>query len=175
MKPFTRTQFGNPILRTKAKRVSLKELQTPTFKNLIKRMFFTIEGIGVGLAAPQIGLSIQLAVIDIRPLPHRPNVELFRRVIINPKILAYSKVQEAGYEGCLSFDGLRAEAVRAERVQVSYTDEHGAKQAEWTEGFVAKVFQHEIDHLNGVLFVDHVQDSHTIMTTDEFTKRSKKM
>ncbi len=175
MKPLVRTQFGNPILRKKAARVPLKDLKTLAFKRLIKHMFFTIENIGVGLAAPQIGKSIQLAVIHVRPLPHRPDVELFKRVIINPKILAYSKAHEAGYEGCLSFDGLRAEASRAKRIQVSYTDEHGAKQVEWAEGFIAKVFQHEIDHLNGVLFVDRVQDSHTIMTTEEFAKQSKKM
>jgi peptide deformylase len=170
-----RTQFGNPILRLKAKRVPLKMLKTPAFKKLLDQMFFTIQDIGVGLAAPQIGKSLQLAVIDVHPLPHRPNVERYKRVIINPKILTYSKKVERGYEGCLSFDGLRAEAVRSTKLQVSYQDETGKKQTEWVDGFLAKVFQHEIDHLNGVLFIDHVHDTHTIMTTEEFNKQVKKM
>ena len=174
MKQLPRTRFGNPILRQKAKRVSLKELQTLAMKRLIKDMFFTIEEIGVGLAAPQIEKSLQLAVINVHPLPHRPNVETFKRVIVNPKILKYSREQEAEYEGCLSFTGLRAEAHRSKRIQVSYTDEHGKKYTEWVEGFLARVFQHEIDHLNGVLFVDHVKDSHSIMTTEEFKLRASR-
>lgn len=171
MKELPRTKFGNPILRKKAKRVSLKELQTPAMKRLIKDMFFTIQKIGVGLAAPQIGRSLQLAVIDVHPLSHRPEVETFKRVIVNPKILNYSREQTPGYEGCLSFDGLRAEAYRSKRIQVSYLDETGKKYVEWVEGFLATVFQHEIDHLNGVLFVDRIKDSHSIMTTEEYRLR----
>lgn len=166
-----RTQFGNPILRKKARRLSLQEIKTPSIKRLIKQMFLTIQEIGVGLAAPQIGKSIQLAVIDVHPLPHRPNVEPFQRVIINPKILAYSKKEQAGYEGCLSFNELRAEAYRSTRIHVRYLDEQGTSHTEWVEGFLATVFQHEIDHLNGILFIDHVKDPHTIITTEEFKKR----
>ena len=85
-----RTQFGNPILRKKAQKVALNELRKHTFKKLIQSMFATIQDIGVGLAAPQIGKSIQLAVVDIHPLPHRPNIESFRRVIFNSYIFYYS-------------------------------------------------------------------------------------
>ncbi len=171
MKSLVRTQFGNPILRQTAKRVPLSMVKTAEFKRLVHQMFFTIQDIGVGLAAPQIGRSLQLAVIDIHPLPHRPNVEPFKRVLVNPKIIKQSKEKEYGYEGCLSFHGLRAEAVRSVWVEVEYYDETGKKQREKAEGFFAKVFQHEIDHLNGTLFVDRVEDSHTIMTTEEFKKR----
>ncbi len=173
MKPLLRTQFGNPILRQKAKHVPLSMLKTRAFKELIKQMFFTIEEIGVGLAAPQIGESLQLAVINIHPLPYRPDVEAFRRVLINPEITAYSKEAQHSFEGCLSFDGLRGEAIRAEWVEVSYHDELGEKHVERAKGFLATVFQHEIDHLNGVLFVDHIQDTHTIMTTEEFNKQMR--
>lgn len=175
MNPLPRTQFGNPILRQVAKRVPLTMLKTPAFKRLVKHMFFTIQGIGVGLAAPQIGKSLQLAVIDVRPLPHRPDVEPFKRVLVNPKILHQSKEAELGYEGCLSFDGLRAEAARSCWVEVEYVDETGKKCRERAEGFIAKVFQHEIDHLNGTLFVDRVQDTRTFMTTEEFNKRKKRL
>ena len=171
MTSLPRTNFGNPILRKKAKRVTLAQLKSPTFKRLIKDMFHTVEPIGVGLAAPQVGKSLQLAVIDIHSLQHRPNVEPYKQVIINPEILSYSKEQDAMYEGCLSFVGLRAEAHRSKRIQVRYIDEKGEKHTEWIEGFRARVFQHEIDHLNGTLFVDRVIDTHTILTTEEYTKR----
>lgn len=171
MKILPRTQFGNPILRKKAEPVDLATINTPAFRELIKNMFFTIEEIGVGLAAPQIGTSIQLAVINIHPLPHRPTVQPFRRVIINPEITKYSQEQVSEYEGCLSFDELRAEASRSTWVEVTYFNENGEKCSERAEGFVAKVFQHEIDHLNGVLFVDRMKDTRTIMTTAEFNKR----
>ena len=171
MKTLTRVQFGNPILRKRAKKIPLKQIRAAAFQRLIKEMFLTIHPIGVGLAAPQIGKSIQLIVIDIHPLPHRPNVKPYKRVIINPIILESSNKQTLGYEGCLSFEGLRAEASRPKQIHVRYYDEHGTRQEEWVNGFIAKVFQHEIDHLNGVLFIDHVKNPHTIMTTEEFKKR----
>lgn len=111
----------------------------------------------------------------IHPLPHRPNVETFKSVIMNPKILEYSEEKESGYEGCLSFDGLRAEATGSKRVKVSYYDQNAKKHVEWVEGFRAKVFQHEIDHLHGVLFIDHVTDMRTVMTTEEFNKCIRKI
>ena len=173
MKSLARTQFGNPILRKKARRLTLQELKKPAFKRLIEDMFFTIQEIGVGLAAPQIGKSIQLAVINVHPLPHRRKVNSFKGVIINPRILQYSKKEEGEYEGCLSFDELRAEAHRSSKIQVEYWDEEGKKQTEWFEGFLARVFQHEIDHLNGMLFIDRVKDTRTVMTIREFTKRMR--
>ncbi|MBP6944912.1 peptide deformylase [Patescibacteria group bacterium] len=175
MKCLTRTQFGNPILRQKAKPVSLSMLRSPSFKKLIADMFYTIEDIGVGLAAPQIGKSLQLAVINIHPLPHRLNVEPCQQVIINPKILNYSKQTSKNFEGCLSFEGLRAQAIRSNWVDVSYLDENGKKHIERSEGFLAQVFQHEIDHLQGTLYIDHVKDLHTMMTTEEFNKQTHKL
>ncbi len=171
MAPLPRTQFGNPILRTKTEAVPTYLIGTPALTQLIEAMFYTIREIGVGLAAPQIGTSLRLAVIHIRPLKHRPNAKEFRRVLINPEILEYSAEEEAEYEGCLSFDGLRAEAHRSKKVKVRYLDENGKEQTEWAEGFPAKVFQHEIDHLNGTLFVDRVRDNKTIMTTEEFARQ----
>lgn len=167
----SRTQFGNPILRKKAKIVAVKDVHTQALKTLIERMFFTIQDIGVGLAAPQIGQSIQLAVIDIHPLPHRPNVTPYKRVIINPKIVSYSESMESDYEGCLSCGGISGNVPRSKQVTVEYYDEHGEKQRETARGLVAKVFQHEIDHLNGILYVDRMTDMRTIMTVEEFEKR----
>lgn len=166
-----RTQFGDPILRKKAKRVALKVINTPVFKTLIRDMFATIQDIGVGLAAPQIGQSIQLAVIDIHPLSHRPHVIPEKRVIINPKITRYSKNKELGYEGCLSCDGVRGQVPRAGEVVVEYCDEEGVKHQETVHGLLARVFQHEIDHLYGILYVDRMSDMRTLMTVQEYEKR----
>lgn len=163
-------QFGNPILRKKAKRLPLRYLKTAAAKKLIKQMFVAIEAIGVGLAAPQIGRSIQLAVINIHSLPHRSKVSALKRVLVNPKILAYSKKKEIEFEGCLSFHELRAAPARSTWVKVSYFDETGTKRIETHRGFAAKVFQHEIDHLSGILFIDRVIDPRTIITTSEYQK-----
>ncbi len=165
------TQFGNPILRKKAKSIPLRKIATAQFKKLIKQMFDTIRDVGVGLAAPQIGKSIRLAVIDIHPLPHRPHVIPTKRVLINPEILSYSTTTESDYEGCLSFEGVRGSVPRAKRVTVCYYNEKGEKCTETATGFFAKVLQHEIDHLNGVLYIDRMKNTRSLMTTDEFTKR----
>jgi peptide deformylase len=171
MKILNRTKLGNPILRKKSKLVTVKQIKTSAFKKLIRQMFFTIKKIGVGLAAPQIGKSIQLAVIDIHSLPHRPNVKPLRRVIINPKILAQSKQRRYAYEGCLSLEGVRGSVPRATWVKVSYTNEDGEKQVEVAKDFAATVFQHEIDHLNGVVYVDRMSEMLTLTTEEEFKKR----
>lgn len=166
-----RTQFGDPILRKKAKRVVLKTIHTPAFKTLVRDMFATIQDIGVGLAAPQVGKSIQLAVIDVHPLPHRPHVEPYKRAIINPRIIQYSRSTVLGYEGCLSCDGVRGRVPRAKEVAVEYRDDCGVKHREVARGLLARVFQHEIDHLHGILYVDHMADMRTLMTVQEYEKR----
>lgn len=137
-------------------------------------MFATIQDIGVGLAASQIGKSIQLAVIDIHSLPHRPHVVPDKRVIVNPTITRYSKNKELAYEGCLSCDGLWGEVPRSEEVSIEYYDERGVKHREVARGFLAKVFQHEIDHLNGILYVDRMTDMRTLMTAQEYEKRVRR-
>lgn len=171
MKPLPRTQFGNPVLRKKAKRVVLKELRNQSLKKLIQYMFTTIQDIGVGLAAPQVGKPIRLAVIEVHPLPHRPNVTPYKRIIINPKIVSYSKKMESDYEGCLSCDGLRGMVPRSKQITVEYYDERGEKQREVAHGLLARIYQHEIDHLNGILYVDRIEDTRTLMTVEEFNKR----
>lgn len=173
MKVFPRTEFGNPILRKKAKSVSLNFLKTRKFKELTKQMIYTMRRVhGVGLAAPQIGQSLQIAVMEMRPTATRPNVE--RKgpiVIVNPKITQYSKKKTLGWEGCLSLNGVRGQVPRSEHVTVEYLNEHGEKVIEKASGLWAYIFQHEIDHLNGTLYVDRIEDMTTIMTIGEFKKR----
>lgn len=166
-----RTQFGDPVLRMKAKRIAIKKIRTAALQKLISNMFATIQDIGVGLAAPQVGQSIQLAVIDIHPLSHRPHVIPEKRVIINPTITRYSKNTELSYEGCLSCDGVRGQVSRSEEIVVEYYDEEGVKHQETARGLLARVFQHEIDHLHGILYVDRMTTMRTMMTVQEYERR----
>lgn len=148
----------NPILRKKAKPVTKfdKDLQT-----LIDDMIETMrEAPGVGLAAPQINLPMQLAVIeyaedddeerpeDAPPLPKK----LF--VIINPEITKISEEKVLGIEGCLSIPGLVGEVERHQAIEVKALNRHGNPVKLKVDGWMARIFQHEIDHLNGVLFTD---------------------
>jgi peptide deformylase len=166
MKRLPRTYFGDPILRAKARPVLLTEIKKPAFQKLIKLMFFTMREVdGVGLAAPQIGLPLRLAVI-------KNGKKSPRIVLINPKIESHSKTEQQDWEGCLSLPLVRGLVSRYEKIVVSYYDEHGEKQRKTISQFSeARVFQHEIDHLNGVLYVDRMRDMKSLSTLDEYMKR----
>jgi peptide deformylase len=160
-------QFGDPVLRTKTKPMALAQIRSVAVQKLIPLMFFTMRNIGVGLAAPQIGLPLRLAVIEVKPLRYRKEVIPFpKTVVINPTIIKYSKKQSPKLEGCLSLTGVAAEAMRSESVTVRYLDEKGKPHTETYTGFIAQVFQHEIDHLNGTLYVDRVKDIKTLIATE---------
>jgi peptide deformylase len=150
-----------PILRRKAKPVTKfdKELQT-----LIDDMIETMrDAPGVGLAAPQINIPQQLAVIEYaegededeaaaEDAPPRPK-KLY--VLINPEIVKVSEEKVMGIEGCLSIPGLVGEVERYESIQVKALNRHGSPVKLKVKGWMARIFQHEIDHLNGVLYTDH--------------------
>ena len=153
----------DPVLRRKAKPVTKfdKELQT-----LIDDMIDTMrEAPGVGLAAPQVGISQQLAVIEYAEddeeeelaedveTPHEPKPKkLF--VIINPEIIKVSDEKVMGIEGCLSIPNLHGEVERHHAIQVKALNRHGKPVKIKVDGWMARIFQHEIDHLNGVMFTD---------------------
>lgn len=146
-----------PILRRKAKPVTKfdKDLQT-----LIDDMIETMrEAPGVGLAAPQIDLSLQLAVIEYaegEDEEENEGKELKKKlfVLINPEIVKTSEEKVFGVEGCLSIPGLIGEVERHEAIQVKALNRHGQPVKLKVDGWMARIFQHEIDHLNGVLFTD---------------------
>lgn len=148
------TKYGEDILRQKLKPVDFKTLE-PLLPQLLKDMEDTCIAVrGVGLAANQIGLEYRLAVILI-PESDKENAPLKRYVIINPEIVSMrgEKLEE---EGCLSLPGLWAEVKRATDVTLKYTDENGREQVKRARGLLAKAFQHEVDHLDGKLFIDLV-------------------
>lgn len=171
------TRLGNPILREKACELTPDEIRSQRIQQLIANMRYTLREnkYGVGLAAPQVGESVQLSVIDVKPTPTRPDLEPFATVLINPKIIEHSKEAVPVWEGCVSCgsgdDILYAQVMRHPEVTVQWLDEDGCQQTQTLSGFVAQVAQHEIDHLNGVLFVDQVADPTTFMMADEYRKR----
>ncbi|HUD05585.1 MAG TPA: peptide deformylase [Candidatus Saccharimonadales bacterium] len=170
-------QFGDPVLRTPAKLLSKDEILSSEIQQLIADMKTTIEGreYGVGLAAPQIGKSVAISVISVKPTPSRPKNPTIGFVIINPKIIKAFGSRTGLWEGCVSFGGTRnfpyAKALRYKKVQVEYLDENAKKHTKIFDDILAHVLQHETDHLNGVLFVDKVRDTKTYMTVSEYKKR----
>ena len=168
MKTLRRTKFGNPILRKKTQQIS--KIPSDAF---IKSMFYTMKRAnGVGLAAPQVGKSWSIAVIEIKKTKVRPNIKPFQKtVIINPLISKRSAKMEKDWEGCLSFPSVRGLVPRHQSITVTFINEKGKKYVLKLTGFQARVFQHEIDHLNGILYIDRMRDIKTLMTMAEFEKR----
>lgn len=174
-KLLTLTEFGNPILRQPAKTLSVKEIKSEATQKLIYAMRYTLrqKRLGVGLAAPQVGKSLALAIIAIQPTSHRPKVARFKLVIINPEITWRVGRRKSIWEGCISAgtSGLFAKVPRYEEIELKYYNEAGRPQTRHFKGLKAQVIQHEVDHLNGVLFMDLVKDSSTYMTMKEYKKQ----
>jgi peptide deformylase len=152
---------GHPTLRKVAKRVDPKEISDPLFQQLIDDMFVTMyDAPGVGLAAPQVNVSKRLFVMDVHDEEHDP------AVVINPKIESAEEEVELT-EGCLSVPGMVGEIVRYKRVAVSGLDRDGNKIRLEGDGLLAQCLQHEIDHLNGVLYVDKARNVRPAVTEEE--------
>jgi peptide deformylase len=147
----TIVRYGDPVLRARAEEI---EEIDDEIRELIQRMYVIMaEARGLGLAGPQVGVSKRIFTYDIGEGPH---------ALINPKILR-SSGEETGTEGCLSIPGLQGDVTRAERVTVSGINENGDKVKIKAEGLMARCFQHEIDHLDGKVFVDRA-DPDTLET-----------
>lgn len=166
----------DPILRQKTRPVTKfdNELQT-----LIDNMVATMrEANGVGLAAPQIGLPIQLAVIESLPKEDEDGNEIPDSrelyVIANPKIVWESREVVDGIEGCLSIPGYVGEVERSVAVRVRAQDRHGKNVKLRLSGWTARIFQHEIDHLNGVLFLDKLTAEENVWTDEAFHNMQEK-
>ncbi len=144
------TKHGERVLKTPCPRVRYDEL-APELPGLLRDMWATMNAArGVGLAAPQIGLDLRLAVIDVRP-----QGKSSRLVLINPEILS-ADGDQTDEEGCLSIPGVYAKLKRAARVRVRALDADGKPWEMTGEGLLARAFQHEIDHLDGKLYVDRL-------------------
>jgi len=164
-------EVGNPVLRERAREVSAEELESDEIQALIDDMIETMRGAdGAGLAANQVGETVRVAVVEVRPdnprYPYKPPVPL--TVIVNPEIEPLDDDVELVNEGCLSVPNLRGEVPRNMAIRVRYLDRDGEEHEEVRRGLTAGTFQHELDHLDGVLFVDRVEDPTTLATWDQF-------
>lgn len=164
-------RMGHPTLRQKAEPVDPKKITTSEIQNLIQQMKLAMrEADGIGLAAPQINKSIQLALIEFELDPekqdsdHEPPLHVF----INPKIEYLAEPEQGYWEGCLSVPGLRGFVERPDRVKVDYLNEKGEEKSLTTWGFPAVVIQHELDHLEGILYVDKLKDPSMLVYNEEF-------
>lgn len=147
--------YGQPVLRKVAEDITP---DYPNLKDLIANMFETMENSdGIGLAAPQIGLPIRVSVISLDPLSDEyPEYKGHNKVYINAHIIEESGEEESMEEGCLSLPGLRENVKRLNTIKVKYMDENFVQHEEVVTGFLARVMQHEFDHLDGKLFIDHI-------------------
>ena len=135
-------------------------LDYPDLDKLLEDMYETLSASdGVGLAAPQIGKPIRVSVIDLDVLSEDlPEYKGFRRAYINPHIIEYdaTSASQTMEEGCLSVPGIHENVTRPSRIRVQYLDEQLQAHEEWVEGYLARVMQHEFDHLEGKVFVDRI-------------------
>lgn len=163
-------ELGHPVLRKKARPV--KNINETTIQNLIDDLIFTAKEVnGVGIAAPQVFKSYQIFIIASYPNLRYPDAPLMEpTAIINPKIRSHSKRTIKDWEGCLSIPGIRGLVPRYKTVDVSYTNREGNRVEETYSDFIARIFQHEFDHLNGIVFLDRLESAKDIITDREYFK-----
>ena len=173
-------QAGDPVLRQQSRALTKKEISSASIQYLIELMRNTMrEAPGIGLAAPQIGQSLQLAVIEDRPeyiADHSTEeLALYQRaiipfhVIINPKLSFVGNSSAQFFEGCLSVEGFQAVVNRALKVRVECLNERGEEVTINAQGWYARILQHEIDHLNGTLYIDRMK-TRTLTNGENMTK-----
>ncbi len=159
--------YGHPVLRKKAEKIN--EIDDDLLR-FIDDMYETmVEADGIGLAAPQVNRSIRLIVIGLDLIDE----ELEPMAFLNPEIIEKSEETEPMEEGCLSIPGIREEVIRPVKVKVKFNDVDGNEQIWDAEGLLAKVFQHEIDHLNGILFTDRISPVKKSLIADELKNLEK--
>lgn len=173
--------YGDPVLKKEAVEI---DKNFPDLEKLIESMFETMYNAqGVGLAAPQIAKSIRLFIVDGSPFADREedeeddpkaiDMENFKKVFINP-IIEKEEGEEWGFnEGCLSIPKIREEVFRKEIIKISYFDENWKKHKETFEGYKARIIQHEYDHIEGILFTDHLSVLKRKLLTKKLTNISK--
>lgn len=139
-------------------------------------MYYTLEHrkYGVGLAAPQVGKGVALCIIGIKETPTRPDLEKLQLTLFNPEIVETYGYRKPMWEGCISGSELYAQVPRYKKVRVKWLDEDAKAHEADFDGFIAHVIQHEVDHLNGILYVDKIKDTKSIMTMREYKRQMLK-
>jgi peptide deformylase len=164
-------QLGNPVLRQQAQIVD--NIRDDRLQQLIDQLIASVLAAnGVGIAAPQVSESYRLFIVASRPNPRYPHAPLMEpTAMINPRIIAHSPEVIKGWEGCLSIPGIRGLVPRYQAVEVEYTSRDGQLHRQELTDFVARIFQHEHDHLDGIVFLDRVESMQDLMTEQEYQQR----
>lgn len=165
--------FGQPVLREVAEDI---DQNYPDLKQLIANMYDTLDrSEGIGLAAPQIGLSIRLVVINLDLLSEdMPQYKGYIHTFINPYIEEVDDTEtDVMEEGCLSLPGIHENVRRPKRIHVTYLDENFEPHDEWVDGYLARVMQHEFDHLDGIVYTDHLTGLRKQLTRNKLSAISK--
>jgi len=165
-------RMGHPVLRTRARRVDPAEITTPAFQTLIDDMMQTMsEYHGIGLAAPQVHETVRLVIVGVEQGEDKP-LHVFP--VVNPEITPVGSATEEDWEGCLSLPDLRGRVPRHARVRLRGLDRAGDKIDVSLRDFPARVAQHEVDHLDGILFVDRMESLQSLSFLEEYTRHSQK-
>jgi peptide deformylase len=164
--------LGHPVLREVARRLTIEELSSPKVQAFIDDLVETMhDANGAGLAANQIYEPVRLCAIEVRNnprYPYKPNFPL--TILVNPEVTPTTEETFLNYEGCLSVPNLRGEVRRFTGVRVRAWDRHGEPLDFEVRGLTAGTFQHEVDHLDGKVFVDRVEDTRTLATLADFER-----
>ena len=165
-------QIGHPVLRQVAREVSREELASPAVQGFIDDLIETMhDADGAGLAAIQVYEPIRICAVEVRNnprYPYKPPIPL--TILVNPVLTPVSDEQFDNYEGCLSVPNLRGSVNRHVDIRVRYLDRNGVAHDEVKRGLTAGTFQHELDHLDGTLFLDRVTDPTTFTTWEQFER-----
>ena len=163
---------GNPLLREVSRAVTPEELASVEMQTLIDDLVDTMRAAnGAGIAAPQIGELVRIATIEVNEnprYPYKPRIPL--TVVVNPVVEFLDDELVDINEGCLSVPNMRGNVLRHVNIRVTYLDRHGVEHVEVKRGLTAGTFQHELDHLDGLLFLDRVHDTRTLTTWEQFER-----
>lgn len=168
-------KVGTPSLREPSIKLTKSQIRSPMMRRLVKDMTETLAvAKGIGLAAPQIGEQLRVVLLDVPEINRyvSEGQELPRTICINPEITVLDDKSEGYWEGCLSVPGMRGYVERPQHIRMEFDDLSGKQRAIELEGFLATVCQHEIDHLDGVLYIDHVKDPKLLVSDEEFEEQA---
>lgn len=167
-------ELGHPIIREKC--LEVKNVKSKEIQDLIEDMIATVREVGgVGISANQVYQDLRLFIIASHPNKRYPKApDMVPIAMINPILISHSKNQEKDWEGCLSIPGIRGNVPRFNQIEVEYITQEGVRKKKTLKTFLARIFQHEYDHLEGRVYLDRLESMKDLMTEKEFQKMVKK-